>query len=109
MVLSFGPREVKRLVFVSAYRYGNGERDGASLGLLFEQSIGVAQLRRLGVVDRNGFMLAPRLAFDLEGDGQLELLTGPSGEDSAIEVAKWKDGRLRTTTVFFAPDFICPG
>lgn len=110
-VVSFGARDQKRLVHVSAYRYGNGERDGASLSLLFEQSVGVAQLRRIGVVDRDGFMLAPRLAFDLEGDGRLELLTSPSGEDSAIDVVQEKGAGqgVKKTTVFFSPDFVCSG
>jgi hypothetical protein len=104
-----GPRDDARWVFVVAYRFNDGERSGASLSVLFEQGPKVPKLRRVGLVDRDGFVITPRLAFDLEGDGQLELLTAPSGEDSAVEVFFVKQRSLRRTTVFFTPDFMCPG
>ncbi len=111
--VSFGPRDGKHWVHVSAYRYGNGEIDGNSLSLLFEHNLGAPHLRPLGVVDRDGYMLTPRLAFDFDADQQLELLTAPSGEDSVVEVVqllrRGKQLSLQKTPVFFTPDFICPG
>jgi ketosteroid isomerase-like protein len=104
-----GPRDGARWIFVVAYRFDQGERSGTSLTLLFEQAPRVPELRRVGLVDLDGFVTTPRLAFDLEGDGQLELLTGPSGEDSAVEVFFVKQRSLQRTTVYFTPDFMCPG
>jgi hypothetical protein len=104
-----GPRDGARWVFVVGYRFNNGERSGASLTLLFEQTPRAPELRRVGLVDRDGFVITPRVAFDLEGDGQLELLTAPSGDDSAVEVFFVKQRSLQRTTVYFTPDFMCPG
>ncbi|MEO8901267.1 MAG: nuclear transport factor 2 family protein [Polyangiaceae bacterium] len=106
---ALGPGEGARLLFVVGYRYGDAEQSGRSLTLLFEQQAGSPTLRRRGLIDRNGFVLEPRLAFDLDHDGQLELLTAPSGDDSTVSVVTIQHGQLRSTDVFFRPDFVCPG
>jgi hypothetical protein len=90
-----------------------GQRDDgcagfpASLTVLFENQVGAAGLRSLGVLDRGNFVGAPRAAFDLDKDGRFELVFGPSGDNQAIQVLIWNQGKSTLSVSYQAPFFGC--
>ena len=78
----------------------------AVLNLLFQVAHTEPSLRLLGELDPE---LAPRLGMDLNADGQLEVLSEPGYPDSTVHVLQIKAGKPVKHSVYFEPEFICPG
>ena len=113
---SFGHRRVHRFgappgrafVLVSAYREGSCAEFTGSSSALFELGADGAELTPLGVVEDGGrHPLTPRTAFDLDGDGALELLTGPDGLDEQIGVVRVSGRTARRELLHVVPFLGC--
>jgi ketosteroid isomerase-like protein len=93
------------LVFVRATRQSpDGELH--ALNLLLQADQGRPPLRSLGALAPD---LVPRLAFDANGDGQLEVLTEPEGSFATVSVLLLQAGKILVHAVYQEPDFVCPG
>jgi len=51
----------------------------------------------------------PRLAFDANDDGTLEILTLPQDSFATVEVIQARGAKIASTPVYAEPEFVCPG
>jgi hypothetical protein len=98
----------EQLVVFSAYRGGGSDDFTGSLDVLCSvDANGVVRVR--GILGHDDDGVLPRVAVDLDSDGRLEILSGPTGADNAIEVLSFTESTAVRTPVYFAPNFVCPG
>jgi ketosteroid isomerase-like protein len=104
-VWSFTPRAGRRLLVVSAEAGEYCGGFGAGLNAVFAFDAG-AKLSLLGAFEGEPF--APASAFDLDADGQLEILSGPEGFTRERALLRRQGSRLVRDVLFAVPFLDCP-
>lgn len=95
----------QQLLFVRGFKESpDGERQYKNL--LFAVTERKPPLTPLGPLDID---VVPRLAFDANGDGRLDVLTQPSGDWGVVWLLQRDGTRVTVTPVYQTPDFVCPG
>lgn len=99
-----------RLVVVSAAAgRGCAEFGGAlNVALLLDTEAAPPKLLRHHVLEAAQEALTLRRAVDLDGDGALELLTGPSGSRFEVSIFDLEGTKVSPRTVFQVPYWDCP-
>jgi hypothetical protein len=94
-----------QLLFVRGTRWSDAPEPDIE-NRLFRVDAERPPLQSLGALDA---WLVPRLAFDADGDGELEVLTEPADSSSTVYILKVKLGKISAHVVYSVPDFVCPG
>jgi hypothetical protein len=104
------PREGGASLVVASLRAGEDCAFSAGLTALFEQQARGAPLVVLAVPDalRDGFVHRPRVAFDADGDGNLELLFGPDGFFRERSVLSKRGPKYELEVLLRVPYLDCP-
>jgi ketosteroid isomerase-like protein len=104
-VWSFTPRAGRRLIVVAAEAGEYCGGFGAGLNAVFAFDAG-ARPALLGAFEGEPF--APASAFDLDADGQLEILSGPEGFSRERALIHRQGSRLVRDVLFAVPFLDCP-
>jgi len=104
-VWSFTPRTGQRLLVLTAEagQYCGGFGGGANAVFAVDPS---GKLSVLGVFE--GEQFAPQSAFDLDGDGQLEILSGPEGLERERALLRRRGAKVVRDLLFSVPFLDCP-
>jgi hypothetical protein len=82
----------------------NGEESAKSFLLRFAQGSSGAKL-----LSELAAYAEPRLGFDADADGNVEILTLPHGSFATVEVIQSQGTKVVSTPVYAEPAFVCPG
>ncbi|HTV23611.1 MAG TPA: nuclear transport factor 2 family protein [Polyangiaceae bacterium] len=104
-VWSFTPRVGPRLLVVAADAGQYCGEFGASANAVFALDAS-GKLTPRGVFEEEPF--APASAFDLDGDGQLEILSGPEGSRRERALLRRSGSKLVRDVLFAVPFLDCP-
>lgn len=106
-VRGFGPRKGLEVVVVSITAASDEFSSALSARFDLDVTGPAARVLRSQVLDTN-HALSPRSAFDLDGDGSLELLTGPDGYDNELVLWSSRAGKAEPKVLELMVDRECP-